>query len=98
VLLCVALTPLGILFMPELVQRDLARGHAQWRKRNALPASDRVLRTALYFAALLVVAPPLYLVHGALLYLAPVLAFFLQRLVLPWCRRAEPREPDGART
>jgi len=96
VLLSILLTPLGILFVPELVQRDVASGQAEWQRRNALSTSERILRTALYFAALLALAPPLYFVHRDLLYLAPVLAFLLQRLVLPWCRRAEPQEPDGA--
>lgn len=94
VLLSILLAPLQILFVPELVRRDVASGQAEWRRRNALPMSERALRTVLYFGALLVVAPPLWLVHRELLYLSPVLAFFLQRLVLPWCRRAEPREPD----
>jgi len=98
VLLAILLMPLGVLFMPELVRRDIASGQAEWRRRNALPTSERVLRTVLYFAALLVIAWPLYFVHRDLLYLAPLLAFLLQRLVLPWCRRAEPREPDSART
>src|SRR5262245_50819691 len=60
------------------------------------PRLPRHLRVALYFAALLVIAPPLWLVHRDLLYLAPLLAALLQRLVLPWCRRSEPQEPDGA--
>ena len=100
VLLSVVLTPVlfGILAVPELVQRDIAGGQAEWRRQNAPSLSERLLRTALYLGALLLVTPPLYLVHRDLLYLAPLLAFFLQRLVLPWCRRPEPREPDGIST
>jgi hypothetical protein len=96
VLLAILLTPLGILVLPELVQRDIASGRAGWQRRNALSTSDRILRTVLYLAALLAIAPPLYLVHRDLLYLAPVLAFLLQRLVLPWCRRTRPQAPDAA--
>jgi len=96
VLFSIALTPFGILIMPELVRRDIATGHAEWQWRNEPSPSEARLRVALYFAALLVIAPPLWLVHRDLLYLAPLLAALLQRLVLPWCRRSEPQEPDGA--
>jgi hypothetical protein len=96
VLFSIALAPLGILFMPELVRRDVVTGHAEWQKRNTVSPSEARLRVTLYLASLLVVAPPLWFVHRDLLYLAPVLAALLQRLVLPWCRRSEPQEPDGA--
>ena len=89
-----SIAPFGLLVIPELVRCDIASGYAAWSMRNAPSDSERALRTALYIVALAVVAPPLYFVHHELLYLTPVLAFLLQRLVLPWFRRADPPEPS----
>jgi len=98
VFLSVFLTPFllaGIFVVPTLVERDIEGGQAAWRRQRALSLHERALRTLLYFAALLVVAAPLWWLGRDFLIAAPVLAIFLQRLVLPWCRRAGPGAEDG---
>jgi hypothetical protein len=88
--LSVMLTPLvlGIAWVPRMVADDVAGGQAAWRRERALGFRESALRTALYLLALLVIGVPLWLIEPRLALAAPVLALFLQRLVLPWVRRA----------
>src|SRR5262245_2134599 len=89
VLLSVLLAPglIGIFLVPHLVVDDVAGGQAARRRARAHGFREGALRTALYLLALIVLALPLGLVEPRLALAAPVLALFLQRLVLPWVRR-----------
>ena len=92
--LSVLLAPIalvGFWVVPILVERDIASGLAAWRRRTAPSPRERARRTALYLACLAVVALPLWFVSVELLLLAPSVAFFLQRLVLPRIEAADER-------
>ena len=87
-LLAVVTTPLiGPYVVPRLIVDDIAGGQAAWRRERAPGLRESVLRVALYFLALIAFAVPLWLLEPRLTLAAPVLALFLQRLVLPWVRR-----------
>jgi hypothetical protein len=63
----------------------VARPPGAARERSG--GENDLLRTVLYVLALLVLGIPLGLVEPRLALAAPVLALFLQQLVLPWVRR-----------
>jgi hypothetical protein len=86
VLIAVLLCPLGTMLVPGLVADDIDEGRAAWRRRNSRSFQERLLRTLLYFAALIPIAVVLWQTVPWLLILAPIIAFFLQRLALPWFR------------